>query len=179
MQVQYDAIRNPKPKAIVIHCIDPRFPRAFEEFIERELGLDRYRDIVKKTEGGPTPLAYPTVMPSRCKGLRKKLEFSCDKFRSIERIIAIAHKNCAYYSTVPACILDSCPHDEIERRDLPLIGEFLAMTFPHKKIELYHAKLVNSDHHVVFESVSFESKEPAISNMDQWVLQANSATKKA
>ncbi len=154
MLVRYRAVQNPKPTAIIMHCIDPRFSEAFENFIEGELGLKRFRDIVKKIAGGPAPLAYPTEMPNRCKWLKKHLTFLCEKFDSIEKFVAIAHKNCAYYHTVP----HNCCDAEVEKRDLPLVGSFLEMTFPGKKIELYHAKLIEKDTHIIFEQVALNSK---------------------
>lgn len=158
---KFRAIQNPKPTAIVVHCIDPRFPEAMEKFIEEDLHLNRYVDVVMKFAGGPTPLAYPTEMPSRCKWLRKHLEFNCAKFSSIESIIAIAHKNCAYYSTVPA--IGMCG-DDVEKRDLPLIGNFLQMTFPKKEIQLYHAKLVEKDSHVLFEKVELPPQKKEVTS---------------
>ena len=130
MLAVYGALQNPQPKAICIECIDLRFAQGFEHFREEMLEVNRHEDIVMRLAGSLTPLAYPNEMPSRCKYLKKQLVFKCKKFPSIERIIVIAHKNCAYYDTVPSVQNHRC-NDEygIERGDLPLIGSFLEIVF--------------------------------------------------
>ena len=164
MLAVYGALQNPQPKAICIECIDLRFAQGFEHFREEMLEVSRHEDIVMRLAGSLTPLAYPNEMPSRCKYLKKQLVFKCKKFPSIERIIVIAHKNCAYYDTVPSVQNHRC-NDEygIERGDLPLIGSFLEIVFPGKSIELYHADLIDGGRLVAFNQVpliNFELHSP-------------------
>ena len=152
---KYPACKNPKPRKILCGCIDPRFSEAFEDFGERELGVNRHEDIVMRVGGALTPLAYPNEMPDRCKYLKKQLQFKCRKFPSIEEFIVLSHEDCAYYGEVPEGVLNHYCDDTcgIERRDLPLIGSFLEIVFPQKRIRLYHASFVDNRRHIVFESV--------------------------
>src|SRR3989338_4600582 len=144
----YPAVINPNPKAIIKYCIDPRFVIAFKGFI-KDLGFDDEVDIVKKFAGGPVALAHPKEMQSRSKWLRKQLEFDCDKFSSIETLIAIMHEDCAYYHTVP----NKCHRLGKERSDLPFIGSFLKHYFPSKEIRLYYARFTKNKTKITFEEV--------------------------
>ena len=146
--ITYPAVENPDPKAIIKHCIDPRFAPAFKGFI-RDLGFDDERDIIKKFAGGPVALAHPNDMPSRAKWLRKQLEFDCSKFPSIETLVAIMHEDCAYYHTVP----EKCHRLGKERSDLPFIGSFLRHCFPEKIIKLYYARFTNGKTKITFDEV--------------------------
>ncbi|MSU54398.1 MAG: hypothetical protein EXS48_00970 [Candidatus Staskawiczbacteria bacterium] len=144
----YPAVVNPSPRAIIKHCIDPRFAVAMKGFI-KHLGYDDERDIVKKFAGGPVALAHPTDMPSRAKWLKKQLEFGCEKFPSIKTLVAIMHEDCAYYHTVP----HKCHRLGKERSDLPFIGSFLKHHFPDKKILLYYARFTTEKTEIVFDPV--------------------------
>jgi len=144
----YPAVVNPSPKAIILHCIDPRFVIAFKQFIEH-LDYNDERDIIKKFAGGPVALAHPNDMPSRFKWLRKQLEFDCEKFSSIETLVGIMHEDCAYYHTVP----EKCHRLGKERSDLPFIGRFLKHHFPNKAIKLYYARFTNHKTEIIFDPV--------------------------
>lgn len=153
---KFPAQKDARPRAIVMHCIDPRFSLAFEQFIEQELGLNRHNDIVMKLAGGPAPLACPKRTPSRYKQLKKALQFKSSKFESIERVIAIAHSHCAYYSTIPFKFDEA--FGELEKTDLAHAGAQLIGILPKKRIELYHAKLVDNDEQILFEKVKARIK---------------------
>ncbi|OGZ69969.1 MAG: hypothetical protein A3F47_02385 [Candidatus Staskawiczbacteria bacterium RIFCSPHIGHO2_12_FULL_38_11] len=144
----YPTVVNPHPEHLCIECIDPRFVVALKRFRE-DLGVNEEKDIVKRCAGGPMPLAHPQDMPSRSKGLRKQLQFTCEKFPSIGTIVAIMHEECAYYHTAP----DKCHRPGKERSDLPFIGSFLGFYFPSKKIKLYYARFINGKTEVVFDEV--------------------------
>lgn len=151
----FRAIRDPKPQAIFIACGDPRFQDAIDEFRRKVLDLPNGKFIPIRNGGGPTPLAYPTEMPSRCKGMTKQILFFCDKFPSINRIILIAHGDCAYYSTVPR----QCHGHGQEKKGLPLAGSLVKTILPHQHIELYYAELINGRSEVHLEEVQVSREE--------------------
>lgn len=153
---KFSASQNVNPSAIILCCIDPRFSQAFEEFTEQELGLHRHRDIFMKLAGGPAPLACSTRTPSRYKQIKNHLKFKCEKFPSIEKIIAISHKNCAYYATIP--LSNDAMFGETEKADLAHAGGHIIEFLPKKKIELYHAALVDNGNHIIFERVKARIK---------------------
>lgn len=145
----YPAVINPKPKVLVVHCIDPRFVVAFKKFIS-DMGIDENVDIVKKCAGGPMPLAHPQHMPSRFKWLKKQLEFTaCEKFPSIEEFVGVMHEDCGYYHVAPSC----CHRTDKERKDSYLIGNSLESNFPNKKVRMYYAKFQNGGTEISFEEV--------------------------
>src|SRR5581483_8033611 len=129
----YPAVVNPKPTAIIIHCMDPRFATAISLFLE-ENDFNRQRDIIMSFPGGPVCLAHPRDTPSRSKWLIKKLRFNFKHFPTIETIAAVIHEDCRYSNAIPQdCRIPG-------KEALPLIGGCLKHYFPEKKIVLPYAK---------------------------------------
>lgn len=151
----FEAIVDPAPEALFCFCGDPRFQLAVETFRIEELGLPLGKFFPIGNGGGPTPLAYPTEMPSRCKWIVKQILFACQKFTSIKRAVLIAHNHCAYYSTVPG---HTHGYHGQEERDLPLAGGLVKMISPHLTVENYHARLIQGNNQVKFNEVPISSE---------------------
>src|SRR3989344_2309149 len=102
LQKTFPLIHNPRPRVLIIACFDPRFEEAIDAFPHEILRLQKGDFILTKPGGGPTPLAYPTETPSRCKALAKQIMFTCDRFPSIVEIFLLGHAGkCGYYDTIP------------------------------------------------------------------------------
>lgn len=159
----FPAVMNPRPKMIVIECVEPRCGIAFEGFREA-VGFDRSRgDLLKKLAGGPVAIAHPSHMPDRAKWLRKQLLFDCDHFPSIEMIVAIMHEDCKYYNAMP----EQCHRPGKERSDLPFIGGFLRHHFPQKTILLPYARFISRGTKVAFDYMSVPEPSGCAKTADQ------------
>src|SRR6185436_112308 len=93
----YDAVRDPRPQAIVVYCSDPRFQPAFEKFIEQELKLAKGQYLPLVIGGGASVLAYPEQLPKDFKVLRERFEFYRELFPTAKRLILLNHEDCRYY----------------------------------------------------------------------------------
>lgn len=97
----FPAVKNPKPCAVAIYCLDPRFSDAFDGFIKEGLDLQRWEVIPIIIAGGPAPLAHQKEMSTRARMLIRQLIFLFEHFPSIKRVIAIGHQDCGYYKVIP------------------------------------------------------------------------------
>lgn len=147
----YPAVANPEVKAIVIDCIDPRFPIAFRRFVEEELGLHEGEFVRIEIAGGPAALAHPKDMFNRCRLMLRQMNFSYDHFGTIVRIILIAHQDCGYYSVVPK----NGNNQDREKNDLQEAMFLVSLTSPERtRIEGYYAFFANkSQTRIAFEKV--------------------------
>ncbi len=67
------------PEAIVVHCSDPRFQRAFAEFIQNELALRSGSYIPLAISGGVGSLAEPLKLPKEFRFMKERLRmFFCE-----------------------------------------------------------------------------------------------------
>ena len=66
-------INSSPPQALVIHCSDPRFQRAFREFITDELGISNYIPIV--IGGGVHAMVMKTHLPENFENLWEQIDF--------------------------------------------------------------------------------------------------------
>ena len=148
----YAAVVDPKPSAIVIHCSDPRFQPAFDQFTEHELGLKTGEFIPIIVGGGAGVLGHPEQLPKEFKFIKERLEHYHQIFPTARRIVLINHEGCRYYQSLKARTLgllgsklaNAAGHS---RDDLSLV----ARTFQHflshlgYSIELYYAKFANPE----------------------------------
>lgn len=105
IQVVFPVTANPAPKALVIHCADVRFRKAFRNFIEGKteagcLGL-REEDYVNLIiPGGIASLADILALPKQFKVTKEQIEFLLEHFPSITTVVLINHEDCAAYKLV-------------------------------------------------------------------------------
>jgi hypothetical protein len=91
----YDLI-TAAPEAIVVHCSDPRFQRAFAEFIREELKLQDGSFIPLVISGGVGSLAEPLRLPKEFRFMKERLRMFLDRFESIHQLILINHEDCRH-----------------------------------------------------------------------------------
>lgn len=142
LPITFEAVLDPHYTTVMVYCGDRRFRKAFEEFPQRVLELKSEEVFPICVPGGPTPLAHPNGMPSRCKALTKYLLFVCREIRTIYRVVLISHGGgCKYRCAVPS----HCHHHEKERGELPLAGSAIRTALQNApdlnsayQVELYH-----------------------------------------
>jgi len=158
----YPAVADPKPGAVVIHCSDPRFQPAFEEFLEHELGLAKGSYIPIVVGGGAGVLGHPEQLPKEFKFIKERLEAYRQVFPTARQIILINHENCHYYESLKSramAMIGSRLHMPLDlgRNDLSLVAESFRHFLSHLgySIEFYYAKFADPDHkHIEIEKVA-------------------------
>jgi hypothetical protein len=157
----YDAIQDPKPQAVVIHCSDPRFMPAFDQFVSRELGLGPGQFLPIVVGGGAGVLGHPELLPKEFKFLKDRLEHYRGVFPSLRRIVLINHENCHYYESLKTKTLAFLGarlalSPEHAREDLDLVSRAFKGLLSHLgyTIELYYARFADPERtKIVFEKV--------------------------
>lgn len=158
----YEAMPEVTPQAVVVYCSAPRFQVAFDQFIERELGLTKGQFIPLVVAGGAGVLAHPERLPKEFKFMRERFELFRRNYPSIKRVVLINHEDCAYYrmlaEKIPAFLRD---HGDGEnhrpRGDMGLVGAVFGRLLAHLglQIELYYAHFTGPDHTgIAFDRVS-------------------------
>jgi len=114
-------ISQKTPKAIVIHCSDPRFQEAFQGFISKNLNLSQGEYIPLVIPGSIAFLGgnISMFMPKNWKAIMDHLKEAMAQFRGREvRIILINHEGCAEYEKIVgrARKIFSALPDTIERQ---------------------------------------------------------------
>ncbi len=146
------------PRAVVIHCGDPRFQKAFGEFIRTELQLQDGDYIPVVVSGAVASLTEPLKLPKEFKFMKDRLEFLFERFDTINRVVLINHEDCRHYDAMREALgkvfLLHVPHmTERQVRDLKLVGKMLAgYASGGRQIELYFAR-ITADHSVRFERI--------------------------
>jgi hypothetical protein len=149
----YAAVSDPKPTAIVIHCSDPRFQGAFEQFTEHELGLKTGEFIPIIVGGGAGVLGHPEQLPKEFKFIKERLEHYYRIFPTAKRIVLINHEGCRYYQSIKAKTLGLVGSRFADaagtsRDDLSLVAQTFRHFLSHLgyRVELYYAKFANLEH---------------------------------
>lgn len=158
----YAVSPNNTPAAIVIHCSDPRFQAAFEEFLEHELGLQKGGYIPIVVGGGAGVLGHPEQLPKEFKFLKERLEHYRQIFPSAHRIILINHEGCRYYQNLKGralAIIGARLHMPLDlgRDDLSLVAEAFRHFLSHLgySMEYYYASFADPEHtHIEIEKVT-------------------------
>lgn len=155
----YDVI-DAAPEAIVVHCSDPRFQRAFTEFIHQELKLQDGNYIPLVISGGVGSLAEPLKLPKEFRFMKERLRMFLERFESIHRLILINHEDCRHYDWLQSYIgklfLQRFQNlTERQQADLKKAAQgILALTSLKIDCELYYAKFADArKSKVVFEKV--------------------------
>lgn len=82
-------------RAAAIYCSDGRYGDHFDDFLHNALQLPRYDRLAMP--GGPACLAGHFLAYSEEQALVEQLRFLV-KAHGIERVVLIAHQDCAFYS---------------------------------------------------------------------------------
>jgi hypothetical protein len=158
-QKTYESV-DMEPVAIVVHCSDPRFQKAFGEYIRNELGLKEGEYIPLVISGGVASLSEPLKLPKEFKFMKERIEMFLERFDSIKRIVLINHEDCRHYDALKDVIgglfLRHAPA-MVERQQRDLLGvakTLLGLFRPNLKLELYYARFLDGDHRqIVFEEI--------------------------
>lgn len=150
-----------QPKALVIHCSDPRFQEAFKNFIHGNLGL---------AEGEYIPIVIPgsvsvigsnisMLLPKNYKALMDQIQLMLEHNKKAPlRLILMNHEDCKGYAFILEKLrkLSSKLPDVIERQvsDLEFAAQAIALAakkFNMKyEFELYMAR-IGQDKEIVFD----------------------------
>lgn len=148
------------PQAIVVHCSDPRFQRAFSDFIRTELGLNDGEYIPLVISGGVASLSEPLKLPKEFKFMKERIELFLERFKSIRRIILINHEDCRHYDQLKSVLgrlflqrVQSL--GERQMNDLKTVARMmLGYAVPGLQMEMYYARLCGGEKQsVVFEKI--------------------------
>ena len=158
-QILYDAVDS-EPEAIVVHCSDPRFQKAFKEFITNELKLPEGSYVPLVISGGVGSLSQPLSLPKEFKFMKERIEQFLKRFDSIQRIILINHEDCRHYEVIKSMIgnlLLNRVRDMMERQkiDLKQVSRtLLGLLGARIEVQMYYARFIDSDQKkIVFEKV--------------------------
>lgn len=146
------------PRAMVIHCGDPRFQKAFAEFIRNELQLQEGEYIPFIVSGGVASLSEPLKLPKEFKFMKERIEFILENFNTVNRIVLINHEDCRHYEMLKSALgklfLQHVSHmNERHVGDLKAVAKLLlGYASAHHQIELYYAR-ITPEKSVRFERV--------------------------
>lgn len=158
----YDLIEA-APEAIVVHCSDPRFQRAFLDFIKNELELQDGKYIPLVVSGGVGSLSEPFLLPKEFRFMKERLRFFLERFDSIKRIILINHEDCRHYDWlwdyIGSLFLQRYRNmAERQQADLKKVAKIiLDLTSLKIQAKLYYAKFADASRSkIVFEEVKID-----------------------
>lgn len=157
-------IRSEPPKALVIHCIDPRFQKAFDEFIHEQLGLDEGEYIPLLVPGGVASVGkgISEFLPKNHKVLREQIQLALEVYQAQEpHVILINHEDCRAYSNLmkklPSFAIRGITMLTRQVDDLKvasiLIEQITEKMGGRCKFELYMARIGNTGE-IVFERIA-------------------------
>ena len=135
------------PRAVVIHCGDPRFQRAFGDFIRDELHLPEGEYVPFIVSGGVASLSEPLRLPKDFKFMKERITFLLETFDTIQRIVLINHEDCRHFEMLKAALgnlfLQHFSHmNERHVRDLRTVASLLlGRASSRHGIELYYARM--------------------------------------
>ncbi len=155
----YDLI-DAAPEAIVVHCSDPRFQRAFAGFIKNELQVEEGKYIPLVVSGGIGSLSEPLKLPKEFRFMKERLRMFLERFDSIKQIVLINHEDCRHYAALQNFIgklFLQRFHNMAERQqaDLKKVAKtILDLAAMRIEIKLYYAQFADASRSkVVFEEV--------------------------
>ena len=129
----------------VIHCSDPRFQGAFQDFLRGELGLKQYGLIA--VPGGAQFLTLVEYLPKFSWAGWRWAKFLMDAAQP-PRIVLIAHEDCRWYLDMRFGLPPRDMRDK-QVRDLVSVRAGMAERFGKVPVELYYARF--HDSRVVFD----------------------------
>jgi hypothetical protein len=146
------------PKALIIHCGDPKFQKAFREFKSRELGLEEGQYIPLIVPGSVASLCVGTFLPKNLKIMREQIELLLKHYPT-GRVILINHEGCRSYGAMAAklqhLIASSIGARQVD--DLKFAAGMIREIARHYgaqvNVEMYMARVRKEDGEIVFERV--------------------------
>ena len=156
MQIVYESgvQWNPeRPDTLIITCVDGRWYHHFQEFARVHLAAGERTDYVA-VPGGIEPMTLSDRVPKDFNFFRRRIT-SVIEAHGTERIVAIAHQDCAWYRA-RARAEGSAGGDMRARQiaDLQRSARLLREMFAGVTVETYFARLSGTKpEKVVFEAV--------------------------
>jgi hypothetical protein len=147
------------PKALIIHCGDPKFQRAFREFKREQLGLEEGQYIPLIVPGSIASLCVGTFLPKNLKIMREQIELLLKHYPS-ERVILINHEGCRSYGAMIAKLQHVLPSDVGQKQldDLKFAGGVIRQIAQHygahANVEMYMARVRKEDGEIVFDRIA-------------------------
>ena len=133
--------------AAAVYCSDGRFGDHVDDFLHRGLGLPRYDRVA--CPGGPACLAGRLATFWEAHSVEEQLRFLA-QVHDVERIVLIAHAECAYYARRLQVPLDRIESEQKE--DLFKAQMAVTRVVPRIAVPLYFAR--HADGQIVFEPVT-------------------------
>ena len=147
-RIPWDSTR---PTTTIISCVDGRWFHHFQEFAREHLGAGTRTDFVA-VPGGIEPLTLFDFVPKDFNFFRRRLEALVEA-HGTERIVAIAHQDCAWYKSYRVGPFKMDLRDR-QIRDLKQSAERLRRMFDGIAVETYFARLKDPmSKTVVFDKV--------------------------
>ncbi len=134
-------------RAAAIYCSDGRVGEQFDEFLQNGLSLPRYDRVA--LPGGPACLAGHPQVHLEEKGVVDELDFLV-KVHGLERIVLIAHENCAFYTQRLG--LEDRRLELVQRADLVRAAAYARRVTGLDLVQGYFARIAG-------ERIRFESVE--------------------
>jgi len=143
--MQYPFKNTHEVEAAVFYCLDPRFRKQHTEFIEKELGIDKFDAYV--IPGGPRVL----VQDSTREIFLSSIESVSVGLHHAREVILIAHRDCGAYGGSKAF---SSPEAEraTQEEDLKIAHGVLLEKFPQLAVKMYYLEIIG-DGKIEFQSV--------------------------
>jgi hypothetical protein len=146
------SLESAEARALVVHCGDHRFQAAFQEFLNRNLGLAGNYDLIA-IPGGPQSLTLVEYLPKFSWASWRWLRFFVEN-HDIGRLILIQHQDCAWYKSLPLHLHASAEPRRRQEDDLRKLAKTLRSDFPQLRAELYYAAWDEKDQgKVEFEGI--------------------------
>ena len=151
-------MKDAEPTVLYVCCGDPRFTSAFMRFAAKFLGLLFGEFVPIFAGGGLAPLAHVRDLIDDFQYLKRQILFFLRHFKTIKKIVVVAHQECGYYDeVVQVAPDDSCGSDQ-EVEDLPKIATKIrdvlaAEGIEGKEVECYYAGLASDDPWSEFDKV--------------------------
>lgn len=160
----FSIVENAAPKALVIHCADVRFRKAFRDFLEGDaencLGFTEEQYVSLVIPGGVSSLSEAMALPKQFKATREQIKFLLNRFKTIDQVIVINHEDCSAYKVlwerIGASFLQRFASLlERQKIDLTEVAKtIVGLSEVRATIKLYMAKFANgSNTEVIFEEV--------------------------
>lgn len=166
IQVVFPVTTDAKPRALVVHCVDPRFQKAFRNFIEGDeakgcLGLQQEEYVALVIPGGTSSMSDAMALPKQFKVLKDQFDFILGHFPSIGQVILINHEDCGAYKFLSERIGGAFLRKfgsilERQKFDLAAVAkEIMGLDSFKAKIRVYMAKFANAEHtQVSFQEIT-------------------------
>jgi len=144
--------RHEPPPVLALFCVDGRYSRYIDEFLESHLRLEGADWLA--VPGGPAALADRSAAEGDADYVWREIEFLVNAHRHT-RALLVCHEHCGHYDRVLEHAGSPEERAEAQKADALLAASRLTERFPDLQVEVFwqHA----DDHAVYFERVKAES----------------------